>query len=80
MFYFRHTEEVVVGYGDSETESDDDGSEEDEDYDLDSVSRVYASDCSVRFVTATKFCEFRFRFRLGWFSIINNLKIKYNHN
>ena len=36
--FFRHTEEVVVGYGDSETESDDDGSDDDEDYDLDSVS------------------------------------------
>jgi hypothetical protein len=36
---FRHTEEVVVGYGDSETESDDDGSDEDEDYELDSVTK-----------------------------------------
>jgi hypothetical protein len=40
MSFFRHTEEVVVGYGDSETESDEEGSDEaeDDDYDLDSVS------------------------------------------
>ena len=36
----RHTEEVVVGYGDSETESDEDNSEDDDDGDFDSVRIV----------------------------------------
>jgi hypothetical protein len=51
-FYFRHTEEVVVGYGDSETESDEDGSDEDDDYDLDSVISNFESNFSLFNISA----------------------------